>query len=173
MICIFIALSPARFPIPSNQRVVSSTMSSIAFPLTGFTSELFASFIYAVSPKPINSIQLPRSGCGSTGISNPFIDLSADPKELPCLPIRLDCFNNPLTMGLERSEVCYLPTNIGPHASKPIQTPPPPPPKKKCMLLTADFFFFFSNMESTLPSVFFLPFLAQETCLLPPSAYDL
>ena len=131
MICIFIALSPARFPIPSNQRVVSSTMSSIAFPLTGFTSELFASFIYAVSPKPINSIQLPRSGCGSTGLSNPFIDLSADPKELSCLPIRLDCFNNPLTMGLERSEVCYLPTNIGPHASKPIQTTPPPHPQKK------------------------------------------
>lgn len=92
MICIFVTLSPARSPIPSNQRVVSSTMISIAFPHTGYTSELFASFIYALSPKPINSIQLPRSGRGSIGLSNTFIALCADLKELSRLPIWSDCF---------------------------------------------------------------------------------
>lgn len=88
------------FPLHVRQFLVTRELchrqwSQLHSPHTGYTSELFASFIYALSPKPINSIQLPRSGRGSIGLTNTFIALCADLKELSRLPIWSDCFKWP------------------------------------------------------------------------------
>lgn len=140
-----------HLPIPSYWRVMASKMISIAFPLTSFIGELFASFTKELSPRPPIPIGLLRSGRGSIRLSNPFVAHCTDPKELSPFSEWTDYFGDPLTIRREWSEVCFLPINRGPYLSKP--TPPP----QLCWLLTPDFFYFLFSTWNALAFRFFLP----------------